>query len=80
MAILKAPWSFAQVEALNDFQADGQVHPFTCGNRDVPRRDHPDGKGVLTAFEGGWRCLHCGYEQDWCHDWMATWTPKGGAT
>jgi hypothetical protein len=63
-----APWSAEQVAALNRFQADGGMHPFTCGN------EHPAHLSpVLWATTAGWRCniIGCNYEQDWAHAFMA---------
>lgn len=63
-----APWTDRQVEALNTWQRERPVHPFTCGKRD----DH-ESEGVLTATREGWVCEEpdCDYAQDWAHDFMA---------
>jgi hypothetical protein len=61
--ILKAPWTPAEVDALNRYQSSGFVHEFTCGG------DH-DGNRVLFATTEGWRCPTCGYRQDWAHSAM----------
>lgn len=60
--IVMAPWSEAQVAALNTWNASGYVHPFTCAvHSDMP----------LVATIDGWRChMHCGYRQDWAHNFM----------
>lgn len=66
---IKAPWTFEQVTALNEYQRRGDFHPFTCGNRD----DHPmvaGDKGVLIATTRGWICPYCDYTQDWAHEGM----------
>lgn len=56
---MQAPWTPAEVEALNEYQRRGEMHPFTCAN----------GCGVLEATESGWRCP-CGYTQAWAWTWM----------
>lgn len=66
---IKAPFSSEQVEALNRWQKNGHVHPFTCGNK---RNDtnHTGGEGVLIATTDGWICPFCSYQQDWAYDFM----------
>lgn len=61
-----APFTDAQVEALNRWQDDHGKHPFTCA------RDHDGGAVVLAVTRDGWYCpaLGCDYEQDWAHDFM----------
>lgn len=56
---ITAPWTTEQVEALNEWQQLGRVHPFTCPN------SHP-----LVATPDGWVCIPCAYMQDWAHDFM----------
>ncbi|WP_394436215.1 hypothetical protein [Streptomyces sp. SGAir0957] len=68
--IIRAPWTPNQVEALNRFQREGDMHPFTCGG------EHTPGSPVLIAREDGWRCPEpygepCDYRQDWAHAFMA---------
>ncbi len=55
-----APWTDAQVVALNRIQMDGSRHPYTCGN---------DSRHVLVATADGWVCPEprCGYRQTWAH-------------
>lgn len=71
-ADLRAPWTPEQVAALNRFQREGGMHPFTCGG------DH-ESHHVLVATPDGWVCPDrpvCGYTQDWAHWFMArpdTW-------
>lgn len=66
------PFTPDEVVALQRWQEDGQVHPFTCGNRGdgnhptVGLRDH----GVLVPTVRGWICPFCDYTQDWAHDFM----------
>lgn len=64
---IRAPWTPEQVAALNRFQAEGGMHPFTCGN------DHATDALHLVAHEDGWHCWlpDCDYRQDWAHAFMA---------
>lgn len=62
MSIIRAPWTKEQVDALNRFQRLGFVHEFTCPE---PHEDR-----TLVATPHGWRCLICGYTQDWAHESM----------
>lgn len=75
--IIRAPWTNAQVFALNLWQNNPAVHPFTCGNdRGDAAHVHDasfTGKhdfGILLATNEGWVCPVCGYAQDWAHDFM----------
>lgn len=63
---IRAPWTEAQVAALNAYQASGTMHPFTCGG------DH-DMHQTLIAEADGWHCPDeaCDYRQDWAWAWMA---------
>jgi len=67
--LLQAPWTAAQVDNLNAYQAAGYFHPFTCGRRD----EHRDNPGVLVATVDGWHCPAdgCPYVQTWAHGFMA---------
>lgn len=61
--MMKAPWTEAQVQALNHFQAMVPVigwHGYTC-------EDHSD--TLLQATKDGWICPKegCKYTQDWAH-------------
>lgn len=60
---MNAPWTDEQVKALNKYQKERFMHPFTCPN------DHDNRE--LVATNNGWICKYCDYRQDWCHDWMA---------
>lgn len=67
---IRAPFTPAQVTALNAYQQAGRMHPFTCGG------DHAPGSPALVAYTDGWRCPqpygeHCNYRQDWAHAFMA---------
>jgi hypothetical protein len=58
------------VAALNRFQREGGMHPFTCGG------EHAPGSPVLVARIDGWHCSDpygegCDYRQDWAHRFMA---------
>lgn len=66
--IIFAPFTEQEVEALNLFQTNRLLHPFTCGNR--TNNLHYDGEGVLIATTDGWICPFCTYTQDWAHRWM----------
>jgi hypothetical protein len=67
---IRAPWTPEQVAALNQFQREGGMHPFTCVDQGGPwhARNVP-----LEATASGWECpsLHCHYRQDWAHAFMA---------
>lgn len=68
--LIRAPWTSEQVDALNRFQREGGMHPFTCGG------DHTPASPVLVAWEDGWHCPEpygepCDYRQDWAHAFMA---------
>ena len=62
MKKLTAPWNPEQVEALNRFQTEAFMHPFTC-------LDHH----LLVAASDGWHCTEpaCDYTQQWAHPFMA---------
>lgn len=64
---IEAPWTAAQVDALNLFQQDKFIHPFTCP-------DHHEGERALVATRAGWICCHCSYTQTWAHAYMASKT------
>lgn len=65
-----APWSEAQVAALNAYQASGRLHPFTCPHT------HHSTPPLLVAHRDGWHCPDgCGYTQSWAHEWMADGEP-----
>lgn len=68
--LVKAPWTPAQVEALNKFQQERWMHPFTCGSGNRTDEKHTDGEGILVATENGWICPFCDYTQDWAHPFM----------
>lgn len=59
-----APWSPAEVDALNRFQHYGFVHEFTCPDA------HDGANRALVATKDGWICPHCDYKQDWAHKVM----------
>jgi hypothetical protein len=61
MAMIKAPWTPKQIDALERFQHLESVHPFTCPL-------HSDKE--LVATHNGWICRYCDYCQDWANDFM----------
>lgn len=63
-AVIYAPWTEAQVSALNRFQKSGVMHSFTC-------RAHTSVD--LTATGAGWVCgvEGCDTLQQWAHAFMA---------
>lgn len=71
--IIRAPWTAAQVEALNRCQAHGDYQLFCRGV-------HDGANVVLHARVDGWHCseLVCGYRQDWAHAFMAESTEREG--
>jgi hypothetical protein len=65
---ITAPWTRDQVNVLNRFQQEANMHPFTCGAL------HASGQSpVLEATPAGWACPDptCEYTQDWAHAFMA---------
>jgi hypothetical protein len=66
---IRAPWTGEQVDALNRFQRLGYVHEFTCVE------PHGGLDRTLYATVNGWRCPHCGYQQDWAHAGMLDLKP-----
>jgi len=65
----KVQWTDEQVRKLNEFQACGHMHPFTCpGEGDCPSRE-------LIATNEGWVCACGGYTQDWAHPMMFEGAP-----
>lgn len=55
----RAPFTDAQMAALNEYQQSGRFHPYTCGTD----RSHPK----LVPSRQGWHCVACDYTQDWAH-------------
>ena len=65
---ITAPWNAEQVNRLNRFQQEANMHPFTCGAL------HSSGqRPVLEATQAGWICPDrgCAYTQGWAHAFMA---------
>lgn len=54
------PWSDAQILALEAWQRNDQVHPYTCG--------HDSNHALLVPTREGWVCSDCDYAQDWAHN------------
>lgn len=72
--IIRAPWTAAQVEALNRCQAHGDYQLFCRGV-------HDGANFVLIARRDGMHCdsySACGYRQDWAHAFMAESTEWEG--
>jgi hypothetical protein len=67
---IEAPWTKEQVDALNSYQEEGWMHPFTCGSGNRTDKYHLDGEGKLVATENGWICPFCPYRQTWAWDMM----------
>lgn len=65
---VKTPWTQEQIDALNRFQQEGGMHPYTCG-----QREGHVGDDVLVATAQGWVCPHegCDYTQGWAHGFSA---------
>jgi hypothetical protein len=62
MEKIYAPWTDAQIGALNYFQQANRIRPSTC-----------DQGHTLVASRTGWFCPAdgCGYLQNWAHAFMA---------
>lgn len=54
-----APFSAAQVDALNKYQQNQFFVPYTC------IQHHPDESPKLIATREGWKCDECGITQLW---------------
>jgi len=63
--MIRAPWSDSFVSGLNEYQASGRFHPFTCGGV-----GDDDCREILVADREGWKCPKCDYTQDWAHEFM----------
>lgn len=64
-AKILAPFTPTQVEALNHWQQNPVVHPFTCARSASHPWDPEGDRGVLIATDAGWICRHCDYTQNW---------------
>lgn len=60
---IETPFTDEQVKSLNDYQASGDFHPYTCGNDSRHRK--------LAATKEGWHCPDCDYTQKWAHGFSA---------
>lgn len=75
---IHAPFTEAEVHALNAWQKGPNTHPFTCPHRHKEKqgryvhrwRADMTERGALRATVQGWICLDCDYTQDWAHDFM----------
>lgn len=65
-----APWPAEVVAQLNQYQAEGFFHPFTCGAGQAGA--HAGGVSLVATGEG-WHCplSSCNYTQDWAWTFMA---------
>lgn len=61
----RAPFDAEQIASINEYQASGVFHPFTCGGKDCDAE--------LVATVTGMVCPRedCPYVQDWVHPFMA---------
>lgn len=59
MAKIYSPWSYEEVDNLNERQKINTMHPYTC----LKCGDN------LVAYFSGWRCSNpsCDYRQNWAH-------------
>lgn len=55
-----APWSDEEIASLQEYQASGRFHPFTC----------VEGHGALTPGRMGFTCAQCDFAQPWAFAWM----------
>jgi len=60
--IIFAPWTTDQVDALNAYQQQEDMHPYVCGTHAC--------RAVLTARDDGWHCPKCDYQQTWAHTFI----------
>lgn len=69
---IRAPWTDEQVAALNRWQGEGAVHPFTCPADGTHGSARHSDRRILVADNQGWVCEwnDCGYRQQWAHDFM----------
>ena len=67
---IEKPWTQEQADALNHFQREGRMHPFTCASGNRTNAAYLDGEGVLFATPNGWICPYCDYRQNWAHEFM----------
>jgi len=87
-----APFTPEQCDALNAFQHDGAMHPFTCGASAThptqsntlgppPGAPPPPRATPLVAWPDGWACpaTGCTYHQGWAHAFMAGPVAPAGA-
>ncbi len=63
MSRIYAPFTDAQVRALQTWQETPALHPFTCSTHS---------ETALLASSDGWHCPveGCTYTQNWAHDFM----------
>ena len=78
--VIDAPFTDAQVRALNQFQFSEVMHPVTCPHQGKALTQVAEGEDrdvhsevVLVATIDGWQCpvRGCDYTQGWAHKFMA---------
>lgn len=76
---INTPFSDDQVDKLNNFQKQGQFHPFTCCSppeiKECYRANNigdtwEENEGILKATNDGWVCPCGKYTQKWAHNFM----------
>lgn len=74
-----APFTAAQVVALDAYQRADRYHPFTCPNRGDGKHGTTETLHELallpTTSVHGWICPYCDYTQNWAHAFMAQPVP-----
>ncbi len=69
---IRAPFTDEQVIALNRWQGDPSVHPFTCpADGSSGSWKHSDRRILIATYER-WECPRCAYVQHWAHAYMAS--------
>lgn len=77
MERIEVPFTDKQVNSFNEYQKEGQLHPFTCGNDDKTTENHLDGgMGYLIAKHEYLECPYCDYKQHWMHEFMSDFSWK----
>lgn len=72
--LIQPPWAAEQIEALDRYQKNVRVHPYTCGgdrddeaHRRYAIQHGQTDFGILVPTENGWACPVCDYKQEWAH-------------
>lgn len=67
-------WTEHQVAMLRGRQADGSMHPYTCGGDRADAahlfcaEEEGEEAGLLYPTVRGWKCPACDYRQFWSHE------------